>query len=207
MVVDPIMVEMCGSSFLIKHDQGSLFGSDREIIEKYWHPQKSGIYLDVGFGPGTWTLAALACGARTLSFDPSPAAFKILTETIMLNGFRDALVSTMGLWHYNGRHPFSGNSLVKGDLGAGEVPVATLDDFMMFVRLPYINAINMDVEWAEREVILGARKTIRNCWPDVIIDLHDDKYQGEIEVELKKLGPYSFKRDAGFMIASTVPIP
>jgi hypothetical protein len=44
-------------------------------------------FLDVGALCGSWTLPALALGANTISIEPDPKFFKILTNNVAINNF------------------------------------------------------------------------------------------------------------------------
>jgi FkbM family methyltransferase len=190
---------ICGEKILLTDEHAGLFGSDMDIMGRHWKPNPGDVFIDAGFGPGTWTLVALAKGARTFSFDPKPYAVEILEKQIALNGFNQAMVVQKGLWNHTGSAPFGANSFKEH--AVGEMPVTTLDEFFSEMPVDRVDCINMDVEWAEMEVIEGAQETIRKFLPKLVIEIHDDGSVQALEDNIKALGPYTVIRDAGFLIA------
>src|SRR3990167_9556393 len=52
---------------------------DRNIIAALWQCSPGDVVMDIGFGPGMWSLSALSQGAFVYSFDPAFEAVKLLT--------------------------------------------------------------------------------------------------------------------------------
>lgn len=195
------LVQIGGAEFLALERDAGEFGSDDEIMKAHWNVQPGDICLDIGFGPGTWTLVALAKGGRTISFDPKPECSRMLTDQIVLNHFRRALVLPFGLWQSTGLMPFGANGFVETDMKR-EMAVDTLDSVVDWLKPPRVDLVNMDAEWSEREVVRGARKTIKIFRPKIIIEIHDENYTAEIVEEISSLGWYEFWRDRGFLVAT-----
>lgn len=201
----PILtIEIGGASFLAAEDQGGLLSTDVDVIQKHWNPEPGDLCLDIGFGPGTWTLVALAKGAHTISFDPKPDACRILLDLMLLNMFTRGWIVPAGVWSRTGVLPFGANGFREEKMEDLK-PVVQLDEF--FYRDPprRIDYINMDAEWAEAEVVRGARGVLRRYHPKLVIEIHDDVFVGEITEELSKLGgtaKYDVNREAGFLICT-----
>lgn len=197
---EPRTVKIGGAEFLATAEGAAQIVSDNEIMRGYWKVQPGDVCLDIGFGPGTWTLVALAKGGRTISFDPKPDAVRMLMDQLIVNAFTRALVMPFGLWDRSGVLPFGANGF-REDVMEERRPVETLDAVMSWLDPKRVDYINMDAEWSEREIVKGARFTIRRHHPKIIIELHDESYREEIVHELKELAPYHFMADGGFLLA------
>ena len=66
---------------------------------------------------------------------------------------------------------FRSNSLVR-QVGENsiEVPVTTIDNLVAALGLPRVDYIKMDIEGAEREALQGARETLRQHRPRLMLD-------------------------------------
>jgi FkbM family methyltransferase len=182
-------------------DQDHQFmGTDVGLIEKHGTLKPGDVFVDGGFGPGTWTLAALAVGAQTFSFDPKALAVDILNRQIELNGFTGAKVIQGGLWSESGRRLFGSNSFFEGR-GGTPVDVTSLDDFFRKHLVERLDLINLDVEWAELEVLVGARETIARFRPKLIIEIHEPCQVPDITKEIDRAGRHLFEQEGSFLIA------
>lgn len=185
---------ICGVRVNTLEQWDNLLWHDEAIIGKYWswaiHP--GDVCIDAGFGPGGWTLVALAKGASVFAFDPKPQAIQILTELLAVNDFRDrCTIIPAGLRDKAGQLLFEGQWY----------SAVSLDDFADEKKLKRLDHINMDVEGFELEVVQGGRKTIRRFRPRMIVEVHDGALWDALEGELKSLGDYAFGRLGDFLIA------
>jgi len=196
-------IELCGAAFEVDPALASLFGQDRAIMSRHWDVRPGDVCLDVGSGPGTWTLVALAKGARTFSFDPRPLAARMLLDQIILNGFTRGIVLPFGLFGTSSVLPFSEDlgSFRHGAL-SGRAPVVALDEFLEVFPLDRLDFMNLDVEASEREVLQGARGTIKRFKPKIIIEVHEGVPAEDLEREISMSAvSYAFTREAGFLMA------
>src|SRR5437870_3175380 len=74
------------------------YAADWHMIEKHWTPEPGEVCLDIGCGPGLWSLMALALRAECYSFDPKEEAIELLRKQIGLNGFSSKNLFNVGLW-------------------------------------------------------------------------------------------------------------
>jgi len=191
---------ICGQKLLVTDEEGNLIGSDQNLISRHWTPKPGDVCVDAGFGPGTWTLIALARGATTFSFDPKENATDILKRHIELNGFKLATVIQMGLWNAAAMLPFGANGFKEKEMSF-ERPCTTLDLHFSEHPVERVDYINMDVEGSEMNVLFGARKTLRRHLPKLIIEVHDMAEWDGLEEEIAAAGPYTFLRENNFLIA------
>lgn len=193
-------IVICGEKLLATDKEYNLLGSDQDLMSSHWTPKPDDVCVDVGFGPGTWTLVALARGARTFSFDPKADAADILKRHIELNGFTKAMVMELGLWNASAIVPFGANGFKEKEMSS-EKACITLDLFFMVHVVERVDYINMDAEGSEMNILWGARRTIRRHLPKLIIEVHNPEEWDVLEEEISIAGPYTFIRKDNFLIA------
>lgn len=190
-----------GADFLVEEERASLYGHDTRLMEKHWTPSAGQVCVDIGFGPGTWTLAALAQGAYTYSFDPRIEAVDLLMRQIILNSFTRGIVLPFALLEKETTRPFSDSSFHWGDLSR-RVPAISLDQFFDRVHPRSVDFVNIDAEGSEIEVLMGARRILSGQRPKLIVEIHknvDPKNAIEILSDLD-VG-YQALVGGGFLIA------
>jgi FkbM family methyltransferase len=126
-------------------------------------------FADVGANIGSYSiLAAGGAGARVTAVEPIPATASNLERNILLNHLSSQVrVCRLGLSDVNGSLKFSldldtvNHVLAPGESLPGiEVPVIRLDE-LIGDDVPVL--IKIDVEGFEREVLLGADKTLADA--------------------------------------------
>ena len=134
-------------------------------------------FFDIGANIGSYTLlAAGVVGTPTISIEPVPTTFKILTENIFLNGIGEKVTAlNNGAGASEGNLFFtSDNDTVNhvvlhpkpGDAVIG-VQVTSLDKIVSKYFVP--TCIKIDVEGYETEVLNGATQLLQNPDLEVII--------------------------------------
>ena len=134
--------------------------------------------VDVGANDGIYTHGFARAGARVEAFEPQPSCLEVLRAYERLRpavrvhgialGARDG-EATLVVPRRNGR-PITGHARLGGTgSGGGEhqVRVRTLDSF----QLRDVAVIKIDVEGHEGEVLLGARETIRQSRPTLLVEI------------------------------------
>jgi glycosyltransferase involved in cell wall biosynthesis len=80
--------------------------------------------------------------------------------------------------------------------------VVALDRFLESFPLDRLDFMNLDVEASEREVLQGARRTIRRFKPKIVIEVHEGVSVEDLEREISMSdGDYAFTREDGFLVA------
>lgn len=155
--------------------------SDSDVIEKYWNVRVGDVCIDVGTGPGVWSLCALKAGAgEVIAFDPRDVSENILRRMTMLNDAKQNLTfERVGLMNTTGQMPFSESSFMWNTNGESSiVDVTTLDAYVngrkTIKPITKIDFINIDAEGAELQVLDGAQETLRRFRPTVLVDVHDN---------------------------------
>ena len=132
------------------------------------------VFFDIGANQGEFTLfAAKRLSQGTVyAFEPMSEMFGRLSRNVEENGFDNVRLIQAGLWSEAETKPvftmpgrFSDGSHPKGlgtlfqteerDLLAEVVPLMTLDGFVEDEKLTRLDAMKLDVEGAEHEVIRG----------------------------------------------------
>jgi len=147
-----------------------------EYLMKYMVPKHEGCFVDVGANVGLWTFLLAEKNITVHAFEPSPRPYRILKEKAEKHGDVHVYNFALGEDSYEAQlhlHQTSGHDSItkrEGDYMSSQtrVPVRTLDSF----NLRNIGLVKIDTEGYEVPVLLGARKTIINHKPRLIIEIH-----------------------------------
>jgi FkbM family methyltransferase len=137
---------------------------EEDMRQRFFYPHIGPLFFDVGACHGSWTLPALALGARVFAFEPDPRYMDSLEASVSINpGFRDRVtLCENGIVHVEAR----GNFFELED-----VPFTTIDRIVdQFRVVP--SFIKIDVEGMELHVLRGAAKTIELLHPKIFIENH-----------------------------------
>lgn len=134
------------------------------------------VVIDAGAWIGDFSAYAASKGAISYAFEPCAETFFWLNKTAKLNG--DLIIPVQaGLGDRNCKMAVSvsetntgGNSLVAEAIGNMELAdVTTLDAFVEAHRLERVDFIKSDIEGFERNLLAGARETLRKFAPKLAI--------------------------------------
>ena len=134
------------------------------------------VVIDAGAWIGDFSAYAASKGATVYAFEPCDETYEWLQQTSKLNGNLIVPVR-LGLGDKNCRMGVSisevqslSNSLVADDTETGEsVNVVTLDSFVEEHQLEHVDFIKSDIEGFERNLLMGARETLRKFAPKLAI--------------------------------------
>jgi FkbM family methyltransferase len=143
------------------------------------------VFVDGGANVGLFTLVAAAQVGRTgnvLAFEPGRAVRLRLLENIVLNGLSQVEVLPLALSSQPGQASFrvfdiggAGlNHLGPTDGEAGEVEtvaLTTLDAALIPDDRRRLALIKLDLEGAEHAALLGAAEVLRECRPDLLLEI------------------------------------
>ena len=129
-------------------------------------------------------ISARWCGAKghIYAFEPSPTPKKLLAEHLRLNGLADRVtICDFALSDAEGTATFyasgiSGKSALS-DVNIGQraeavkVPVTTIDAYCQAKKIRP-SLIKIDVEGFEFNVLNGARNTLKEARPSILVELH-----------------------------------
>jgi FkbM family methyltransferase len=148
--------------------------------------EKDDIVFDVGSHFGFFSYFALNKGAKEIyAFEPNPHVFEILKKHAELwsdkiKPFEIALYSSNGFLSLSIPNPLAGSATLReiGNYEKVKIRTMTLDSFVKEYNIEKVDFIKIDAEGAEREIIKGARETIKKFKPRMAIaayHLSDDK--------------------------------
>lgn len=137
------------------------------VIKNKLH--KGDVFIDIGANSGFLSLLAstvVGRSGRVYSFEPTKRIFGKLVKNIKLNGFDNIIPYNLALGNENKTSVFydmgkydGSNSFVRYDNGSPEITIIRkLDDVLPNGITP--NFVKIDVEGFEKEVLLGAKRTI-----------------------------------------------
>lgn len=176
--VDVIELSLRGRTY--NAPAGIYLDDEERIREAYWLIKPGEVVLDIGAGHGSYTLPALAHGARVYAIDSNADALNVLLGAALGNGFTD--ITTLCMAVYDGapdiplalrrQHKRSKHSPPRG------AHWATLDGLVAGgVVEERVNWIKIDVEGAELGVLRGAIHLLERNHPRLVIEDHERVYE------------------------------
>ena len=166
----------------------------RSFVYGTWEPKvigavtdtvKAGMtVIDIGAHIGYYALLFAKCvgpHGRIFAFEPLPCNFALLQKNVLLNDLQNVYAVDQAVFSSTREieitvpddQPNPGNGSMHNEIGKKHytVKAISLDDYCEKLALrPDI--LKMDVEGAEYEVLIGAKKTIHRCQPSLFIELH-----------------------------------
>ena len=145
----------------------------------------NGVFIDVGAHVGNHTVHLAKSGATVVAFEPHPDSFTFLTRNVDRNGLAAKVeLCQVGL----GARPGTGSVSIPDPGNTGSATVATGAGSVRIVTLDELglspDAIKIDAEGSETDVLAGALGTLRRSLPAVICEVH----AGTIDPILRPLG-------------------
>jgi FkbM family methyltransferase len=146
------------------------------------------VVIDAGAHRGYYTLLAssiLGNEGKVISFEPSPRERRWLGLHVKINGRKNVVIEKSALGSKEGAAEFylslghqTGCSSLRPPKGVKynlpvKVPVVSLDQYSSVSGIPRIDFMKIDVEGAERDVILGGRNRLTRDRPIVLCELSD----------------------------------
>lgn len=167
--------------------------------QEYTPLKEQDVVLDCGANIGLFTGVALQKGCKVYAFEPMPDAAAYLEELKEEYGSRleicpFALADECGTAEFHVQnHDLLGASMLENNNKIDksyQIEVTTIDDFAARSQVERVDYIKADIEGSERDMLKGARNTIRRFHPKISIctyHLPDDKEV--LEAILKEIEP------------------
>jgi len=139
-------------------------------LRKYFSLKK-GIFVDVGAHIGKYTIMVgrkLSEG-KIVSIEADPENFEMLKENIAFNGLKNVIALNFAAFSKDGEitlyrsvspHTSGYSVYLRDHTEAINVKAMKLDDILANLGLERVDLIKIDVEGAEYDVLLGAKKTL-----------------------------------------------
>lgn len=152
---------------------GTYERESQEVLERRLHG--GDVVYDIGANVGFFTLLAAKLGATVYAFEPLPRNVALLREHIALNRaaahvFDVALSSSSGVARFTaGAHHAAGRLERDGEL---DVRTEVLDRLVESGQIPPPQAMKIDVEGAEYDVLTGAAEVLTRHRPFILLSTH-----------------------------------
>ncbi len=161
--------------------------------------QKNDVVFDCGANIGLFSALAQQKGCEVYAFEPMPTAINFLQElqNLLIDNIHIcpyALSDTVGTADFHVQaFDLLGPSLLEksGNDNSCTVTVTTIDEFCIKNNIKKVDFIKADIEGAERDMLWGARETIKKFSPKLSIctyHLEDDKQV--LEHRIKTINPH-----------------
>jgi FkbM family methyltransferase len=135
--------------------------------------KKNDIVIDAGAWIGDFSAYASKKGAYAYAFEPSSDSIVLLEKTKQLNG--NIIIVPKGLGSINinlflTQNDLSwANKVTDNPADSEKIEITTIDDFVKEMNLKCVDFIKADIEGFEREMLIGATKTLKNYGPKLAI--------------------------------------
>jgi FkbM family methyltransferase len=144
----------------------------------------SEVILDVGANIGCTALLFGELSKKVYAFEPSQLTFKFLEKNILNSNLKNIFPQNMGLGAELGEYPLTyapsdrSGAFVsnKTQASAGhtveKIIIRQMDEVLDSLNISRVDFIKIDVEGFEGEVLRGAKQTLANNKPTVILELN-----------------------------------
>lgn len=150
---------------------------------------------DIGAHVGYLSLVAAQCvgpQGRIIAFEPLPLNLRYLRAHLRANHIRNVQVVEACVSDRAGQATFDcGKGTGRGHLvqdSGGHTPVLSIDEEVQAGRLPPPQFIKMDVEGAEFLALQGARHTLSQHRPTVLLSVHSEDLRRSCSELLRQIG-------------------
>lgn len=137
------------------------------------------VFFDIGANVGFFTLLGsriVGEEGAVVAFEPLPENLSALQAHVRLNGARNVTVVGAAVSDRDGRERFgpADNPAMGGLAADGSIDVVTvaLDDLVREGAVRRPDVLKIDVEGAESRVLAGARRTLEEARPTVVLSAH-----------------------------------
>lgn len=162
------------------------------------HLRPGDVVYDIGAHVGLYTLLSsdrVGSDGHVYAFEPFPKNAEYLGRHIEINHFQNCTVIEAAVSKESGSVRFDPTDLnAAGHLsesGSLEVKTISIDEFASRARLP--NAIKINAEGAELDVLTGGRKTLTTQRPLIFLSTHSESLDRDCWQFLRSCG-YSPER-------------
>lgn len=155
------------------------------------------VFYDIGANLGFYSCLISQKASRVYSFEPNPAAVKLLKENLERNSVENAEVMEVALSNEDASKGFKNlfsNSVVGwGSITEeeGEIKARKAETLLENDRVELPDMMKIDVEGHEREVLKGMGKVLEKGSPVIYVESHGR--HGKIEEILENYG-YEYEK-------------
>jgi len=177
---DNVIVEAYGLKYVV--DRGSKF-----IVEESYEPfmkdvvklKLGDVFVDVGAHVGKYSFYAarqVGDSGLVIAIEPHPKNVENLKKGIRLNGFKNIKVVEKACSDRSGRaflleYELSARHEITDKPTKLMVEIDTLDNILQSFRINRVDMLKIDVNGHEYQVIEGARNTLKNYKPTILMEV------------------------------------
>jgi len=170
---------------------------------KYYNLKKGNFVIDAGAFHGYFAVYAakiVGDSGKGVCFEPDKKSFRILSKNIQLNKLKNVILINKGLWSKNTTISFKSagerSTIDFTNKSSEKIEVTRLDDELKKIGIKKIDFIKMDIEGAETEALLGAKKTLAENDVNLAIAsyhlINGKKTARKVEEILRELDYFAF---------------
>jgi FkbM family methyltransferase len=183
------------------------FSVTKETFEKeltnYLAKNQPSVFVDIGANVGRYTIKmARQIGNRgkVIAIEADPENYEALVENIRLNKLQNVYAFNVACWDkeedvklFIGPMLSKGLSSIKAEAEVSDKTVTvhgtTLDNILTGLGIKEVDIVKIDVERAEKEVLLGMKDTIANSNKiEILFEAWDERYLLECKKVLQSYG-------------------
>jgi FkbM family methyltransferase len=170
-------------------------------LTNYLTKKQPSVFVDIGANVGRYTIKmARQIGNRgkVIAIEADPENYEVLVENIRLNKLRNVNAFNVACWDKEEDVKLSMSSIkakegssIKWEVSDRTVTVrgTTLDNILAGLGIKEVNIVKMDVEGAEKEVLLGMKDTIAESKNiEILFEACNESYLLECKKILQSYG-------------------
>jgi FkbM family methyltransferase len=152
---------------------GNGSGDDFDVLLSTLDVDRAGIALDIGANIGITAAILSQRFSKVFAFEPGPGVFAALKANVETNDLSNVTPINAAVSNIPGTVRFAENS-AYGHISSEGVAVTavTVDDFADLNSLHRVDLMKIDVEGFEKDVLIGAEKTIARFDPIVHMEFN-----------------------------------
>lgn len=158
------------SAFIKAFDKPSL--TSEKFLERHMVPEDGMIAIDIGAHVGLWASFLAEKGVEVHAFEPNIDAYRELKDKSSKYHNLRAYSCALGEASYNANYDSKSLSITSGNTENSAkcltVSVRTLDSF----HFKNVGVIKIDTEGYEYPILNGAKATIAECRPRLVVEIH-----------------------------------
>jgi len=158
------------------YEEFSWYYPDCELNTKQWfisNAKKDWVYIDAGANVGIYTIlfSRLSPDGFIYAFEPTDT-LKYLRENIKFNKVKNSELFNYALGKKTGKQKDKIFRIWGKEPESATYQFITIDDFVTEKNLSKLDAIKIDVDSYDFEVLQGAQKTLKKFNPWLIVELN-----------------------------------
>lgn len=156
------------------------FEDEQDLRDRFWHPKRNEVVIDVGCGYGSYTLPALEVGATVYAIDANEDVLDVLAKKRAIATTSGTLIAMHLALYHGGQYPaelMRQIAVAGNDRDHNTIEWTTLDVVVERCELKRVDWVKIDVEGGEAGVLRGSLETLKRFHPKLLIEDHTGIYR------------------------------